>query len=128
MFKFLAVTGPFGFVLIAVTGVIIALTITTAVRMKDRQVVGYKRFKNGLNGILFWGCMGAVLGLLGQFSGLWRALGAISKADVISPKIVAMGLRESFSTTILGLAILALASLIWFVLKALSQMEDEHAA
>lgn len=128
MFKFLQMTGPFGIVLLAVAVVIIALAIITAVRINNRHAVGDQKFKNGLNGILFWGCMAAVLGLLGQFSGLWHALGAISKADIISPRMIAMGLRESFSTTIMGLVILALASLIWFALKVLSHKGDENTA
>jgi hypothetical protein len=128
MFKFLAMTGPFGIVLLLVALVIVLLTVITAVRISKGSRVGEPAFKNGLNGILFWGCLASALGLLGQFSGLWNALGVISKAEVISPRLVSIGLMESFSTTIMGLVILVFSSLIWFTLKVLSQKGERPAA
>jgi hypothetical protein len=127
MLRYLAMAGPFGIVLLVVALVIAILTIVTAVRISNKGRVGDPGFKNGLNGILFWGCLAAVLGLLGQFSGLWHALGAISKADAINPRLVAIGLMESFSTTILGLIILVLSSLIWFALRTIAQKGERPA-
>jgi biopolymer transport protein ExbB/TolQ len=127
MYKLLAMTGPFGILLLLLATIILVLSIVTAIRMNNRGTVGEHKFKNGLNGILFWGCISAVLGLLGQFSGLWRALGVISKATVISPKLVAIGLMESFSTTIMGLVILVISAVIWFTLRSLSQRTTNTA-
>ena len=127
MFRYLAMAGPFGIVLLVVALVIAVLTIVTAVRISNRQRIEDPGFKNGLNGILFWGCLAAVLGLLGQFSGLWHALGAISRAEAISPRVVAVGLMESFSTTIMGLVILVLSSLIWFALRTIAHKGEKPA-
>jgi hypothetical protein len=118
MMNLLQVTGPVGIVLLLVAAVILVLTVWTVLRVSRRAGIGEPTFENCLNGILFWGCISAVLGLLGQFSGLWYALGAISKAEMINPRLVAQGLMESFSTTILGLLILLLSSVAWFALRS----------
>jgi len=118
MIRMIQMMGPVGPVLMLTALVILALTVWTAVHVRRRDRVGDPTFENRLNGILFWGCISAVLGLLGQFSGLWHALGAISKAEMIDPRIVAMGLMESFSTTILGLTILLLSGVVWFALRS----------
>ena len=70
-----------------------------------------------LNAVLFWGCVSAAIGLLGQFSGLWISLNVISQAETINPSLVFQGLMESFSSTILGLVVMILSAVAWFTLK-----------
>lgn len=67
--------------------------------------------------ILFWGCVSAALGLLGQFSGLWLSLDVINRAETINPSLVLQGLMASFSSTILGLIVLIFSAVAWFTLK-----------
>jgi uncharacterized membrane protein len=76
------------------------------------------KLPHAINAILFWGGVSAALGFLGQYSGLYNALGAISRATKISPYLVARGLAESFTTVIFGLTILVLSALAWFALSA----------
>jgi biopolymer transport protein ExbB/TolQ len=110
--------GLTGWVLVLLGAIVAVSAVRTFLRLRRRDRVGQPTFEHGLNGILFWGALSAVVGVLGQFSGLWHALNAISQAEAISPRLVARGLMESFSTTIFGLAILALSALVWFALKS----------
>jgi len=114
------IMGPFGFILVILAIVTVALSLRAAARVARHKDIDGPAFKNSLNAILFWGCVSAALGLLGQFSGMWNALGVISKASAISPALVAQGLMESFSTTIFGLLILVVSSISWFSLRTLA--------
>ena len=49
--------------------------------------------ERGLNAILFWGCMNAVLGFFSHFLGVYLAMGEIATANDISPAIVAGRVR-----------------------------------
>ncbi len=69
-----------------------------------------------LQALPFWGSITAMLGFIGQITGLWRAIAAIIVATDISPAIVMMGFKMSFFTTIFGLATLMVALVSWFVL------------
>ncbi len=60
----------------------------------------------------------AVLGLFGQFSGITKSLQAVANLGVVNPRLVYLGLYESFLSTLLGLIILLFASLFWLVLRA----------
>jgi hypothetical protein len=71
-----------------------------------------------VNGILFWGAFAAVLGLLGQTVGIYIALTAIRAASEVAPWIVVEGFMVSFTSTLLGLLILTVASLVWYGLKS----------
>lgn len=65
------------------------------------------------------GLFAFVLGLLGQFIGLYSALEAIAGfKDGISPSILAEGLRVSSISSIYGMIIFVTSYLLWFVLNA----------
>jgi biopolymer transport protein ExbB/TolQ len=72
----------------------------------------------GLHAILFWGVISALLGILGQLSGIYHAMLAIMQADALSPSVIAMGFAESMTTTIFGLTILFFSAVAWFALHA----------
>jgi hypothetical protein len=109
--------GPIGILLIILALVIAALVVRTALRTIKRDGIDGPKFRNGLNAILFWGCVSAAIGLLGQFSGLWLSLDSIRRAEAINPSLLFEGLMASFSTTILGLIVLILSAVAWFTLK-----------
>jgi biopolymer transport protein ExbB/TolQ len=75
--------------------------------------------KNRINALLFWGAVGAVVGLLGQASGIYAALRAISTASEISPPIVMEGFAISFLTTMMGLMIFLGSGLAWMGLRGM---------
>ncbi|MFO7588686.1 MAG: hypothetical protein R6X22_11510 [Gemmatimonadota bacterium] len=70
-----------------------------------------------MNAVLFWGCVGAVAGILGQFHGLYQAAKAISRAGALSPQIIWGGVAVSFTSTLAGIAILLLAALAWGAMR-----------
>jgi len=117
MMRFFFSCGVWGWPLLAMAIAVLVLSIRKAVEVfgGGSSIVTPER---GLNGILFWGAMSAVTGLLGQASGLYNALRAISKADAISPPIVALGIAESFTTTLFGLTVFIVAAIIWWVLSS----------
>jgi len=110
--------GPFGILEIILLIVIAVLAIKKAVDLFFRARLDAAALESGLHAILFWGVIAAVLGVLGQVSGIYRALNVIASAKEIDPKIVAMGFAESFTTTIFGLALFVVAAVIWFALFA----------
>jgi len=116
--RLLVAAGPIGILLVILALVIAALVLRTALRTVKRDGIDGPKFRNGLDAILFWGCVSAAMGLLGQFSGLWLSLDAISRAGgAINPSLLFQGLMASFSTTILGLIVLILSAVAWFGLK-----------
>jgi len=70
-----------------------------------------------LTAILFWGFAAAVMGFLGQCSGIYNALTVIAQASQIDPQLVMQGFAESFSTTLWGGGLLLASGLAWFVLR-----------
>lgn len=118
MSLFITQCGIFGIPLIFIAIVIIVLCIVSAVRLMNASRETAPRLVNGIHAILFWGAVSAVLGFLGQHSGLYNALSVIGRAKEISPQMVARGFAESFTTTIFGLTILVISALAWFGLLA----------
>ena len=111
-------SGIFGYPLILLAIVNVALFIRAAMRLSNWRPENAPATTNGINAILFWGALSAILGLLGQSSGLYKALSVIAQAQAISPNLVAQGFSESFSTTIIGLTTLVLSAVAWFALNA----------
>jgi len=114
MLLFIKQMGPFGFLMIIISIVIAVISIKKAIDLfggKDRPAADLEK---GLHAILFWGIISAVLGILGQISGIYNALNAISRATEINPRIVYMGFAESFTTTLYGLTTLLISAIIWF--------------
>jgi biopolymer transport protein ExbB/TolQ len=62
---------------------------------------------------------GLILGMLGQFIGLFQAFRIIETGMEISPAFLAGGVRVSSITSIYGMIIFLVAYLLWFILKAL---------
>lgn len=75
---------------------------------------------------LFWGGFSALLGLLGQFTGMYRSLSVIVTAEVINPVMVMMGLKQTLNTTLYGFGQCLIAGVIWFILN--SQAAKQRAA
>jgi biopolymer transport protein ExbB/TolQ len=117
MFTFLKQCGPFGVPLLIITIANFVIAVRCAVKIAREGTERDPAISNGLNAVLFWGALGAVLGLLGQYTGIYNALGAIIRASEISPRVVATGFRESFTTTLWGLNLLVWSSVAWGVLS-----------
>lgn len=114
MLDFFKAAGVFAYplTLISIVNVVIVLRCAAGLAKGSGPVLTHS-----INAVLFWGCVSAALGFLGQCSGLYNALGVISRAPAINPALVARGFAESFTTTIFGLTILVLSALAWFALS-----------
>jgi len=73
--------------------------------------------KQNLNAILFWGCVAAIVGIVGQFSAIWNLLDQIMDASDLSAPMIWMGFLSSFTSTQFGLIILLFSALCWWALK-----------
>jgi len=101
--------------LIAVS--VVALTVRAATRFQQAGPEDLAPIEHTVNAVLFWGCVAAVVGVLGQFHGIYQALKAMSMASAVSPPIIWGGLAVSFSSTLAGLGILLVAALSWIALR-----------
>jgi biopolymer transport protein ExbB/TolQ len=109
--------GPYMWVLLVLALVILGLTVKKVVDLFARNARSPEILARGVNAILFWGCVSAVLGLLGQFTGMYRSLSIIRSFGVINPSLVAEGIAVSLLTTLFGLMILMFSALAWFGLR-----------
>jgi hypothetical protein len=116
MGHFIAGMGMYRYPMLLIAATVAVLTIRKVIDLWVRKDLPPYRLERGLHAILFWGAICAVLGILGQTSGIFNALGAIIKATEISPNIVARGFAESFTTTIFGLEVLVVSAIAWFIL------------
>lgn len=128
MFSLLQQSGHFGYLAAILGLVVLALAVTKAVQLSRGNVTPGQAWENGLNTILFWGAYAAVLGFLGQCYGIYLAMMEIRAAEEIAPWVVAMGFMISFTPTLIGLMVLAIAGLCWFGLRFWSQRVAAGAA
>lgn len=133
MIEMFVLGGPYAGLLGLLGVVVVALSVKKATDLFARTGSERDRLGRGLNAILFWGCFSAVLGFLGQFSGIYKALMVIQRAGVVHPGRVAEGLAHSLITVLLGLGILAFSGIVWFGLKCRLQSlsasgEEGHPA
>lgn len=75
------------------------------------------QMERGINAILFWGVLSAVLGFYAHFMGIYLAMEEIVAAADISPAIVAGGYAMSLITVLFGLLIFMISALCWFAFR-----------
>lgn len=97
--------------------IILALTIVSIVQEKQSGQSPVKNFNN----IKSLGLFALVLGMLGQFIGLFSAFEIIGGGMEISPQMMAQGVKVSMITTIYGMIIFLVSYLLWFLLKFISK-------
>ncbi len=118
MLTFFKAAGIWGYALLILLAVILTQSVRRVMQLSKPAIEGQDT-DTGIHSILFWGAFSALLGIYGQISGIYNALGAIIAATEVSPKIILMGLSESFTSTLFGMFNLVLASLAWFfILRA----------
>lgn len=110
--------GPYMHLLALLAIVVLVLSVKKAVELSGEGARDRERAVRGVDAILFWGGISAVVGLLGQFSGAYLSLMIIRSAPMVDPYLVAEGIAVSLLSTIFGMAILAVAALAWFALRS----------
>lgn len=74
------------------------------------------------------GLFAMVIGILGQFIGLYGAFEAIEQAGQISQALLAGGLKVSSITSIYGILIFVISYLLWFGLKSIQSRFSPNEA
>lgn len=96
--------------------VVLVLIVRAALQLTRMTTENRVAVAGAVHAVLFWGAVSALLGIIGQNTGLYHALTAISKATQLSPQMIARGIAESLSTTLFGLTTLLVAAIAWFTL------------
>ena len=109
--------GPFMWVLVALAVIILALTIKKIIDLFFKPNQTRWQLENGINAILFWGGISAIIGYLAHYTGMYLAMEEIAHAHDISPGIVAMGYGVALISVLTGLVILLASAIIWFLLR-----------
>lgn len=97
--------------------VILVLSVKKSIQIFGKGDWTPVQLEAGLNAILFWGGISAVLGFYAHFLGIYYAMQEIALASDISPAIVAKGYQMALNTVLTGLFIFMCSAVIWFVLR-----------
>jgi len=103
--------------LVIVALVLLGLTIRTVLELLVRGGANTAVVENGLDGLLFWGAVAVVLGVLGQTVGYYKSFSAMAAHGLISFRALWVGLAEGLISSIAGIGLLAVAGVLWFVLR-----------
>jgi len=114
MFDSLRHGGLFGWVILLLMLVIAYLSVRKGIQLFSKKDIDPLRLEPGINAIIFWGAIAAILGVFAHFAGVYQAMLVISAANDISPALVAMGYAFSLITILTGLLIFMISAVIWF--------------
>lgn len=96
---------------------IITLTLWSAGKLIGPAGSPDLRTKAWVDGVLFWGGFAAISGVLGSLVGIIVTLQKIEQAGAVTTTLVAGGWKVALLSTSLGLMILLVAGVTWFVLQ-----------
>lgn len=99
------------------TLIIVALTAYSAMRLFRSPASADPITKTWLDAILFWGGFAVVTGVLGTLVGIVVAAQSIEAAGAVSTILVWGGIKVALYSSVVGVLVLALASLAWFGLQ-----------
>lgn len=117
--------GSFGVMLwpmLVLLVLVLVLIVVTTVRLGLGRAGDQER--SNINAILFWGVVTAILGLIGLWLGLYRTAHVIIVDGPrlgICPEGIGIDFAEALRPSILGLSVLLVASVSWFLLGAWSR-------
>lgn len=117
MLRFFMEAGPFIFPVLLLGLVVLVLALWNAIGLITKRNIEGNRRRQGIDSILFWGGVAAVLGFLGQWVGIGKMTRYIAQEGLVSPPAVAYGISESLLTTISGMVVLLVAAFLWFFLR-----------
>lgn len=94
-----------------------ALAIWTSLKLFGRQAKPDAQTKVWIDAILFWGGFAALSGALGTLLRITIAAQNIEAAGEISATLLWGGIKIALLRSGIGLVILLIASIVWFVLQ-----------
>ena len=107
------IRNPLAFSFMAVIG----LGVWSAIKLFRPGATPDLHSKAWLDAILFWGGFAAISGMLGTLVGFTIATQAVEVAGEVNVTLMWGGIKVSMLGSLFGVLILALASLLWFVLQ-----------
>ena len=116
--RFVMESGPYIWPQFLLAWVVVFLAIAATILLMLRRGRGAARLSTLIDSILFWGCLTAIIGFLGQWSGLHRVSKVVIEHGAVNPPMVILGLGESLGTTVFGMFTLVGAAFIWYALRA----------
>ncbi len=117
MIKFFLDGGALKLPLLMLSLVIVILSLKKFVDLFIKKRLSQTKLEHGLNAILFWGAISALLGFLFHYLGLFQAIQSIADSPRNpSPSIVAWGYAISLSKIIWGLLNFIFSVIIWYIL------------
>ena len=118
MIKFFLDGGASKLPLLVLTIIIVILSLKKIVDLFFKKDLKNNQLESGLNAVLFWGGISALLGFFSHYLGLFHAVQGIADAPRNpSPSIVAWGYAVSISKIIWGLLNLFIAAIFWYILR-----------
>ena len=121
MIKYFIEGGPLFMGLLSIVFLIIlVITVITGRSVLQAGSINNNKLDNLLGNIRALGLFALILGMLGQFLGLFQAFDIISQGVEISPKVFTLGLKVSSITSIYGMIIFLTSYLICFLLKTIA--------
>ena len=117
MIDFFHSGGPFMWLLLLTAITVIILFVKKAMELFSTREQDPAKLKNGINTIIFWGGLSAVVGFFAHFMGIYQSMMVIAHASDISPAVIAEGYAVSLTTILFGLTIFIFSAIFWFILN-----------
>jgi hypothetical protein len=109
--------GPMMFVLVLITLVIWGLVLRTLWHLFVRGGSNALVIQSCLDGLLFWGGLAVIIGILGSAVGYHKVMTALVERGVANPVAIWIGSAEGLVSFIAGLLVLAAAGACWYLLR-----------
>ena len=96
---------------------ILILALRTALKLYRQGATAEPRAKGWLNGILAWGFIALMTGIVGWVTGIILALQAVEAAGVVQGTLLAPGMKLSLLSLGWGAVFCGLAVFLWLLLQ-----------
>jgi hypothetical protein len=116
MLQFMREAGPLIFPVTLLALVMAILVIKNALALIGTQSTAAS-LRRSIDAILFWGCVAALIGFLGQWLGVMKIITMIVEHGIVSPNMVVLGLSESLLTPVAGMFVFVVSAFLWFFLR-----------
>ena len=100
---------------------IVVMAIRSFSGLFSKQVIKPEAFNWSINAVLALGFFAFILGLFGQNLGLIEGMYAVEQMGGVSPAMLAGGLKVAMIAPTMGMCVLLIAGILWFILKSRQQ-------
>ncbi|MGD2120956.1 MAG: MotA/TolQ/ExbB proton channel family protein [Gemmatimonadota bacterium] len=97
--------------------IVLLLGLLTTLKLYRGGASAEFRTKVWLDGILPWGLLAFLGGILGSVTGIVLALQSIEAAGAVRPTLIAPGIKQTLLSMAFGTVICGFAVLLWYILQ-----------